>query len=218
MVKEFLMYYYFKIKGEETKVEQFKKTAERAYLDLCRTIRFNTDDETTKLTYKAKVCDMLVSEYNSLCDSIKSCNDFDREHRRICKAICDEYKAISSFTYGQAQKWVNMAFKYMFLIEGNSVLKPYLHIPVDSYILQSVGLDKTEYSLNLTCIPKKNGGTGRYSESSSKPWSKWEYEEYIAFQNEVRTAIEDSDFDSAIEWEHSAWIEVAEYRNIKERL
>lgn len=197
------------------------KCANKAYMDLCRTIRFKTDDGNIKTEYKTTICDKLVLEYDLLCNVVSACSSenekqeiFDREHNRICKEICSKYSEISDFTYGQAQKWLNMMLKYFLLTEGDSALKSYLHIPVDSYIMQAVGSDnsKLKYCLKLECVPKKNGTVGKYSESSSKSWSKWNYEEYIAFQNSIRTAIAESDYSFPIEWENQAWIEVAEYR------
>lgn len=201
--------------------EILSKCANKAYMDLCRTIRFKTDDSNVKAEYKTKICDMLVQKYDVLCNTVSDCstesekqNVFDKEHNRICEEIIKTYSEISEFTYGQAQKWLNMMLKYVLLIEKDSVLKRYLHIPVDSYIMQAVGSDnqKLKYCLKLECVPKKNGTIGKYSESSSKPWSKWSYEEYIAFQNAVRMAISKSAYHSPIEWENGAWIEVAEYR------
>lgn len=197
------------------------KCANKAYMDLCRTIRFKTDDSNVQESTRQKICDMLVQKYDVLCNTVSDCstesekqNVFDKEHNRICEEIIKTYSEISEFTYGQAQKWLNMMLKYVLLIEKDSVLKRYLHIPVDSYIMQAVGSDnqKLKYCLKLECVPKKNGTIGKYSESSSKPWSKWSYEEYIAFQNAVRMAISKSAYHSPIEWENGAWIEVAEYR------
>lgn len=107
-----------------------------------------------------------------------------------------------------------MMLKYVLLVEGDSVLKGYLHIPVDSYIMQTVGSGnpKLKHCLKLECVPKKDGTVGKYSESNSKPWSKWNYDDYIAFQKSVRTAVSESDYNSPIEWENEAWIEVAEFR------
>lgn len=218
MVLEFLKYAYFNITKGDSMNDILSKCANKAYMDLCRTIRFRTDDGTIKTEYKAKICDMLVNNYDVLTDAVKSTNDkqtvFDKEHKRICEEICSKYSEISEFTYGQAQKWLNMMLKYVLLIEGDSTLKSYLHIPVDSYIMQAVGSDnpKLKHCLKLECIPQKNGTVGKYSESSSKPWSKWDYEEYIAFQNCIRKAISESSYSSPIEWENEAWIEVAEYR------
>lgn len=220
MVLEFLKYAYFNITKGDDMNDILSKCANKAYMDLCRTIRFRTDDGAIKTEYKSKICDMLVQEYSVLCNAVNACSDeekqkiFDRKHNRICEEIIKTYSEISDFTYSQAQKWLNMMLKYVLLIEENSALKSYLHIPVDSYIMQAVGSDnpKLKYCLKLECVPKKNGTVGKYSESTSKPWSKWNYEEYIAFQNAIRTAISESDYNSPIEWENQAWIEVAEYR------
>lgn len=218
MVNEFLMYAYFGITKADPKDIILKKSAERAYLDLCRTIKFKTENEDAKTTYKAKICGMLVKEYEVLLNAVESSDDkqsaFNSEHKRICEEIIKAYSEISKLTYGQAQKWLNMMLKYVLLVEGDSVLKDYLHIPVDSYIMQTVGSDnpKLKHCLKLECVPKKDGTVGKYSESNSKPWSKWNYDEYIAFQNAVRTAVSESDYNSPIEWENDAWIEVAEFR------
>lgn len=221
MVLEFLKYAYFNITKGDSMDDILSKCANKAYMDLCRTIKFKTVDRNIKAEYKAKICDMLVNEYNALCNAVNACSSenekqeiFDKEHNRICEKIIETYSEISNFTYGQAQKWLNMMLKYVFLIEENSALKSYLHIPVDSYIMQAVGSDnpKLKYCLKLECIPKKSGTVDKYSESNSKPWSKWNYEEYIAFQNCIREAITESCYGSPIEWENKAWIEVAEYR------
>lgn len=218
MVNEFLMYAYFSITKADPKDIILKKSAERAYLDLCRTIKFKTENEDVKTEYKTKICGMLVKEYDVLLNAVESSDDkqstFEIEHNRICEEIIKAYSKISEFTYGQAQKWLNMMLKYVLLVEGDSVLKGYLHIPVDSYIMQTVGSDnpKLKHCLKLECVPKKDGTVGKYSESNSKPWSKWNYDEYIAFQKSVRTAVSESDYNSPIEWENEAWIEVAEFR------
>lgn len=215
MVNEFLMYAYFGITKADPKDIILKKSAERAYLDLCRTIKFKTDDRNVKTEYKAKICGMLVKEYDVLLNAVESSDDkqstFEIEHNRICEEIIKAYSEISEFTYGQAQKWLNMMLKYVLLVEGDSILKGYLHIPVDSYIMQTVGSDdpKLKHCLKLECVPKKDGTVGKYSKSTSKPWSKWNYDEYIAFQKSVRTAVSESDYNSPIEWENEAWIKVA---------
>lgn len=218
MVLEFLKYAYFNITKGDSMNDILSKCANKAYMDLCRTIKFKTDDGSIKAECKTKICDMLVNNYDVLMNAVNSIDDkqtvFDKEHNQICEEIIKTYSEISEFTYGQAQKWLNMMLKYVLLIEGDSVLKSYLHIPIDSYIMQAVGSDnpKLKQCLKLECIPQKNGTVGKYSENTSKPWSKWNYEEYIAFQNSIRTAIAESDYNSPIEWENQAWIEVAEYR------
>lgn len=221
MVNDFLMYAYFGITKADPKDIILKKCAERAYLDLCRTIKFKTENEDIKTEYKAKICDKLIKEYDVLLNAVnissynEKQNTFDREHKRICEEIIGIYSKICDFTYGQAQKWLNMILKYVILLEESSELKGYLHIPVDSLIMQAVGSDnaKLKHCLKLECVPKKDGTVSKYSEGTSKPWSKWNYDDYITFQNTVRKAInENTSFGSPIEWENEAWIEVAEFR------
>ena len=218
MVLEFLKYAYFNMTKGDSMNDILVKCAEKAYLDLCRTIKFNTDNKDTRKSAKRKICEMLVHEYDALENAVKDSDEkqnvFDREHKRICEEIINTYSGISEFTYGQAQKWLNMMLKYVLMTTEDSALKNYLHIPVDSYIMQAVGSDDTKlkHCLKLECVPKKDGTVGKYSESASKPWSKWNYEEYIAFQDSIRTAISEREHSSPIEWENAAWIEVAEYR------
>ena len=83
------------------------KCAEKAYLDLCRTIKFNTEDKDTRKSAKRKICEMLVHEYDVLANAVKESdekqNAFDCEHKRICEEIINTYSEISELTYGQAQ-------------------------------------------------------------------------------------------------------------------
>ena len=219
MLLEFLKYAYFNITESDSKDDILSKCANKAYMDLCRTIKFKKSDDSDRAKCRTEICNMLVKEYYALKNAVESADDkqtvFDNEHERICDKIRNTYK-ISKLTYGQAQKWLNMMLKYIFLIEGDSILKSYLHIPVDRYIMQAVGSDNPELKccLKLKCIPKDNGTLGKYTESTSKVWSKWDdYKEYYDFQKAVRAAISEIGFNSPIEWENAAWIEVAEYRN-----
>lgn len=83
------------------------KCANKAYMDLCRTIRFKTDDSSIKAKYKATICDMLMQKYDVLCNAVSACSDeekqniFDKEHNHICEEIVKRYSEISEFTYGQ---------------------------------------------------------------------------------------------------------------------
>lgn len=225
MLLKLLKYSFFNITKGDSMNDILNKCANRAYLDLCRTIKFKTDaknDEKVKIEYKEKVCEKIVKEYDILLNAVENSdekqNAFDSEHNRICEEIIKIYSEISDFTYGQAQKWLNMTLKYFLLIEEDSkkgfVLKEYLHVPVDSYIMQAVGSDnpKLKHCLKLECVPKKDGTLGKYSESNSKAWSKWEYEDYDEFQKSIRTGVSKSDYSSPIEWENVAWIEVAKFR------
>ncbi|MCL2125964.1 MAG: hypothetical protein FWH33_08270 [Oscillospiraceae bacterium] len=133
---------------------------------------------------------------------------FDAWHKEICEKICEESNKHnipkwvtwmeSGFTYGLAQKWLNMTIKNMLVMErwdgSFEPIRKYLHIPVDRYIMEAASLD---FGIQ---IPRKHGSVGKYSNTGSKPWSRWEYCDYINFQEAVRGVV-----CCPIDWEYEAW-------------
>ena len=75
---------------------------------------------------------------------------FDAWHESKCAQIIDRMNAPygdgnkvflkARFTYGQAQKWVNMTLKYLWLLDmlPNGLSEAELHVPVDSFILEAL--------------------------------------------------------------------------------
>lgn len=162
-----------------------------AYRDFCRTIRFKGEHDTFKDNVK-----VLITQNIDGLISVRTKEDFDRKHKDLCEKIIEiaNFQKVleADFTYGQAQKWLNMTLKYM-LLTGfwNDKLQPiigFLHIPVDSYIISAA---KKYLGISIT----------------SKAWSKWDIEIYEQFQKEVR---EKSGNENPIEWEHKVWLETAE--------
>lgn len=93
--------------------------------------------------------------------------------------------ASQTFTIGQAQKWLNMTFKYLHLLEYEAIDKiyEYCHIPIDSYMLNI-----TNYSM-------------------SNPWSKLNnYNEYLDYQIWFRNEYSDS---IPLDKEFYLWLEEA---------
>jgi hypothetical protein len=99
-----------------------------------------------------------------------------------------------TFSYGQAQKWLNMTLKYMLIAQSgeldvgwekslNNKIVRSLHVPVDKYIL-----DIAEKELEV--LPPEGA------------WSTWDYEEYETYQKDLRSEIKEK---SPIEWEFTAW-------------
>lgn len=74
--------------------------------------------------------------------SVKIDRDFDREHNKLCQTIRNNtlFKNTSvHFTYGHAQKIVNMAFKYLSCMNGSEKYEDIFqkcHMPLDSYTLE----------------------------------------------------------------------------------
>ncbi len=68
-------------------------------------------------------------------------NDFDTQHKNICNDACVWFKenGYDSVTFGQAQKIVNMTFKYLYCLKDadkyNGVFEK-CHMPLDSFTLE----------------------------------------------------------------------------------
>ena len=212
-LKDFLLFSYFGIttKDLNDKDNIIKICAERAYLDLNRTLKFSpeykddkndTKEELKKkagrrLWFKNKTC-VCISKH-IIKDLICSNHDFDWQHKNLCDEIIrisEQGIITGGMTYGQAQKWVNMTMKYMWLLgiwdeEFKRVIDK-IHVPVDSYIIEAV-----RQRINLK--------EGTEIDLPTTAWSNWNHEEYIKFQRELRKSVEEY----PIEWEGPAWIEIA---------
>lgn len=144
-------------------------------------------------------------------------SDFDSWHRKTCEDICQVAKEYTrgdddKFSGGQAQKLVNMTLKYLLLLGDEKAFefKERLHVPVDSYIMEAA----SDCGIH---IPNKNKNKSNCKFSStSLPWSKWEYDDdYINFQNDIDIREKIKTYDTPMDWEHKAWIEIAKKRKNK---
>jgi len=157
----------------------------KAYRDLMRTIRgfsYNPEHDTiirnARQTLHTSISAMLAAE-------IKSQTEFDELHKAACYDLISSFGG-QTFTIGQAQKWINMTFKYLHLLDYQEVQKvyEYCHIPIDSYILNI-----TDYTL-------------------SKAWSKVDdYREYLDYQIWFRNAYPN---DIPLDKEFYLWLEAAQ--------
>lgn len=157
---------------------------DKAYCDLMRTIRgFSYNPEHDIIIKKARqslhssIAAILSAEIN---DQAK----FDDLHKTACYALISSFKG-QTFTVGQAQKWINMTFKYLHLLDYPEVQKvyEYCHIPIDTYMLSI-----TNYSL-------------------SKVWSKLDdYSEYLEYQNWFRVKYPN---DIPLDKEFYLWLEAS---------
>lgn len=132
----------------------------KAYRDLMRTITgFASNNNNSRIKQNARKC--IKDTINKMIDSnIDNQNQFDKIHQELCETLIKQFED-QNFTIGQAQKWINMTFKYLHLLDYEPVEKVYgyCHIPIDSYILNI-----TNYQM-------------------SKAWSKLNnYDEYMEYQ------------------------------------
>lgn len=106
-----------------------------AYRDLQRTVRgiakFDKGD------IPARVQGMLVEAR-----STTTVAEFDHWHRDACDELIGAFKTIGypNFTIGHAQKWFNMALKYVFILgerlSGFEGLYPFCHVPIDQFVIE----------------------------------------------------------------------------------
>jgi hypothetical protein len=100
--------------------------------------------------------------------------DFDAWHEQTCQRLQQRYRdgGYGKFSVGQAQKWVNMAFNYVFIM-GEDPLPGYGHLFAHGHApLDRIFLDRLVVH-----------GLARMA----VPWSRMEsYQEYVAIQRWIR--------------------------------
>ena len=127
---------------------------------------------------------------------------FDKWHHETCQGIISKSDVVleyinpatlkkwgGRFSYGIAQKWLNMTMKNMLIAElEEAKLKHFerqLHVPIDSMIMRCA----TEFMID---IPKT-------------VWSQWNDKIYTDFQIALRKAVVEKGYKSPIDWEFGAW-------------
>lgn len=138
-------------------------------------------------------------------------SNYEEWHKNTCDELYKKYSEVylnenePFFTYGNAQKWVNMAMKYLWLLGllDNTVDCEKLHIPIDSFIID------TMWSENCVELPLKCGK--KRERNYTKPsdhvigWSQWNNKMYEDFRKNLPEKY-------SLCWENDAWIEQAEKR------
>lgn len=229
---EFLLYSYFKIELNATKDEIIKSAIEKAYTDATNQGAYNTKLITTSQK-DSSVCARNNGEkvIKSFVEQSLSAIDYDDLHNKTCDKLCRIYGTLP-FTYGNAQKWINMTMKnlYVFSLIFCECCEPQddnlvefcknilsisykFHVPIDSYIIEKIWDTK----IPLPDVKfLKDGTKGMYTSGKVKGWSKWEKDEYLECQKSLKECIKKEYKDiTPIEWEGPAWIEIAKKRSAK---
>ena len=100
---------------------------------------------------------------------------------------------VNEYTYGNAQKLINMAIKYLLsscVINENDPLFKNCHFPVDGIIQKKLHKD-----FGIPYLPNKN-----HSWSRNDKWT-----DFVNYQTDARKIILDNEFDSPIICEISEW-------------
>ena len=156
---------------------------DRAYLDFSRTLHgIGRLAGATALRAEAgkRLCTWLAKLPDLNPDPNRE--TFDARHRELCEQLCTLYArhGYDSFAVGQAQKWLNMALKYVYVfgeaqLPGFSGLYRLGHVPLDKIILERLA------------------PFGAPRLSSGDAWSRLShYDEYLRFQQWIRDTFPES--------------------------
>jgi hypothetical protein len=169
--REFLLRLYF---GSGSALA---RCVDRAYLDFSRTLHGIGKVEGAK-ALRADAGNHVVSWLERLASSVTEANTtaFDALHRQASEQLRELYAdgGYSAFSVGQAQKWLNMALKYVFVFgegraPGFAGFYNFGHVPLDSIMLNRF---KPFGAPTLSC---------------GEAWSRLDsYEEYLAYQGWIR--------------------------------
>lgn len=157
-----------------------------AYRDFCRTMHGIMGNDRNE-AMRSEASDIIKRMIRKVLKTSLTQAEFDKLHGSTCKVIKKVYSENqTSFFIGQAQKWINMSFKYIYLLyladlldigkTGIELLKQnyrYFHLPIDNIVLQHHTV-KRLYSEHI-------GNTA---------WSRIDdYSKYLAFQMNLQEAV-----------------------------
>ncbi len=155
----------------------------RAYRDFNRTLHgFGSIENNEKITTDVKK--HLFDEFQNVRTlNIKTQKDFDIWHLEQCKILNELYSQNNyhSFHIGQAQKWINMTFKYIYsygdkYLNGYDELYQFCHVPLDNILIEE---------LKFFNPPKLKTSWSRINN----------YETYLAYQDWFRDKFADLPLD-----------------------
>ena len=172
--------------------DPYQWAVDRAYLTFCRVLdgytkweKGNCKGETPKQEGREKLLEEIEDYFK------KPPQDFDEWHEDLASSLREkykdfsvftEYKGLSAFTYGCAQKWINMTFKCLYAITdfsdllGHSEIKASAfrdcHIPIDKYVIENA-----EKHLKVKCL-------------WNTKWSKLDsYDQYLGYEALLREKL-----------------------------
>lgn len=236
---EFLIFTYFGIDFNDDFDTILKSAIKVAYNDATMQGAYNAlEKENAEEIDYDEVAQELEKAIKKLLND--NSNSYEQWHKDICEELVKCYEKVTSnnknpaFSYGNAQKWVNMTMKYLYILSEifhdfnknlnfekyyDIIQKLYkeFQVPVDSFIIESVWDEKKQIEGIPYNIDKLNKATdsngnripGKYNSEKVVPWSKWADKEYFKFQKTL------SRNQPPLDWEHKAWIEIAKKRREK---
>lgn len=241
MALQFLFFSYFHVDLRD--IEQINNkdillevAINRAYIDATQQgaydALFQREEKAVKKISEKARCESgkeLKTRLKEL-SGIDNSQEYDSWHENICDQIVmnyatllKEYCAEEKFSYGNAQKWVNMTIKYLYIMCGvfdeNTVfwqeigkdimaVAPFHHAPVDRNIIRAAW----EANVKLPLKPDKlckSGERGKYDDQKVKAWSSWKKDDYKEFYKSLRINVLNSAKGYPLDWENEKWLEFA---------
>ena len=175
----------------------------QGYLDACRTIHWNSksndkgkklleekeewDDKKEKSTEENPMRKPLKEVAEKLKGNFKEEKNketFNNKHTEWCKMLIANYSSclVEELTYGQAQKIINMAFKYLYCIfaetdkfEEKKGKFKYCHMPLDKFSLEWI---KRYFSSSLGNEYWKGSKEENFKKGNVQSWSRMEEEDH----------------------------------------
>lgn len=172
--------------------DPYEAASNRAYRDLNRTIRYQALPLETRELLRQKTTELLRTEITCMVKSVTAQNEFDAWHFNVCSQIRNFFhEAGVEFYYGQAQKWLNMTIKYLYVIGEQTFgsVFSYLHIPIDNYIFDAA---QKVFDISKPAVA----------------WSRWDdyQNQYMIYQMALRSHITGMD---PLRWEFRYWLQEA---------
>lgn len=220
---------HYKLRENDGVSEIICKTADIAYLPFRRRIFLRKEvsvEEGNRLNHEVE---MLLA--NSIPELLESTNQdmFDELHHNICEKIVHIYNQVCDQSYGIAQRWLNETLINLIVVESSLSVsrlpvkntRKYFHIPIGNDLLKVAtvkGKERYHYGLGLKCAPIKHENPASYEMDWFRPgetqsFEKWEYLEYIEFQNAIRDSlkksIKDGFYKDVIDWGLYALMEIS---------
>ena len=220
----------------------FSWASNKAYLDMACTMTFKDLPKDDSQKEKKRI-DALRKRWRDagtevIKEGFRSVpTEFSHWHKTICENLIKIYEKdklvkkeknkrtdqSAELTYGQAQKWLNMTLKYLWLLDRleliddadiSSFIRTHaksFHVPFDSYILRYIA--KQDKSKNDTFASSNNNELNAdfhdYWELFGSAWSHIDNaDEYYEYQKKLADAITDT---SPLEWELVHWHKAVKY-------
>ncbi len=224
---------------DDEKPDYFEWASDKAYLDMNRTMTFKEVADKDKKNEK-QIDDNRKSWRNEGTDIIRTnfrklSGDFKIWHQETCEKLIKVYdgklvkkdgnkrtEIETKLTYGQAQKWLNMTLKYLWLLyrldmlkkEDSEIIENYerdFHVPLDSYILRYVAKSKKkgkDFPDNELSKLDLNEFDGEFKSE----WSKINDDiKYYKYQDRLREAINKKQHATPLDWELVHWHKALKY-------